>query len=131
MTLSDTDRVHTERVKEQFGSKVQIEEAKGLNQPIPRVSEISESELDFDIDFSLVCVTDPQKADGGNNIIYKICGFDKMGYFKNIERRYSDFFTLHELISERYRGIYVPYLPPKKTFGKNDEKFVEKRRLGL
>ena len=54
-----------------------------------------------------------------------------MGYFKNIERRYSDFFTLHELISERYRGIYVPYLPPKKTFGKNDEKFVEKRRLGL
>ena len=54
-----------------------------------------------------------------------------MGYFKNIERRYSDFHTFHDMISERYKGIYIPFLPPKKTFGKNDEKFIEKRRLGL
>ena len=54
MTMSDSDKV-----KEGFGSKVQIEEAKGLNQPVPQPSEISESELDFDIDLSLVSVKDP------------------------------------------------------------------------
>jgi len=92
---------------------------------------MSESELDFDIDFSLVSVTDPQKADGGKNIIYKISGYDKNGYFQNVERRYSDFFSFNEIISERFKGIYVPYLPSKKIFGANDEKFIEKRRLGL
>jgi hypothetical protein len=32
-----------------------------------------------------------------------------------IFRRYSDFFSLREKLTERWPGVFIPNIPPKKT----------------
>lgn len=59
---------------------------------------------------------------------YTIQGYDKLGMFSNVEKRYNDFFLLHEYLTFRYQGLYVPEIPPKKSFGKKEPKFIEERR---
>lgn len=91
---------------------------------------MSESDLDFDIDFARIKVIDPQQNTQGKTE-YKIEGYDKMGFFSNISRRYKDFFSLHDLLAERFKGLYVPQIPPKKALGNKDDKFIEERRALL
>lgn len=62
------------------------------------------------------------------SILYTLSGYDKLGYFEGVKKRYQNFFVLHELFLQRYRGLYVPILPPKKTFNNKNMAFVEERR---
>ena len=48
-----------------------------------------------------------------------------------ITRRYSDFFALREKLQERWPGIYIPNVPPKKAVGNTDPKTIEKRERML
>ena len=48
-----------------------------------------------------------------------------------ITRRYSDFFALREKLQERWPGIYIPNVPPKKAVGNTDSKTIEKRERML
>ena len=57
--------------------------------------------------------------------MYSISAYDKKGFFSEIKKRYHDFFILHELFLNRYRGLYLPQLPPKKTFNNKDRTFIE------
>lgn len=69
------------------------------------------------------------KANG--KIYYTISGYDKDGFFEKIEKRYSDFSDLHDWLSKRYFGLYIPEIPPKKAIGNKDSKFIEERRFML
>ena len=77
-----------------------------------------------------VKVENPQLAQSGS-IMYSISAYDKNGFFSEIKKRYHDFFVLHELFLNRYRGLYLPQLPPKKTFNNKDRAFIEERRCQL
>ena len=44
-----------------------------------------------------------------------------------VTRRYSDFFALREKLLERWPGVYIPNIPPKKVVGNTDLKTIEKR----
>ena len=44
-----------------------------------------------------------------------------------ILRRYSDFFSLREKLLERWPGIYIPPIPPKKAIGNTDIKIIQFR----
>ena len=57
-------------------------------------------------------------------------GSDKEGNFEAY-RRYSDFFHLREALLHRWPGCYVAPLPPKKSVGNLEVKFIEDRRKYL
>ena len=44
-----------------------------------------------------------------------------------VTRRYSDFFALREKLQERWPGVYIPNVPPKKAVGNTDIKVIDKR----
>ena len=46
---------------------------------------------------------------------------------EEISRRFSDFYTLREKLIERWPGVYVPNIPPKKTIGNTGLKIIDKR----
>ena len=75
-------------------------------------------------------VSDP-KANPSGTFFYKIQGYDAKGYFINVLKRYNDFYELHDWLSFRFEGLYIPEIPPKKAIGNKDSKFVEERRLLL
>ncbi|MCQ2817506.1 MAG: hypothetical protein MJ252_09605 [archaeon] len=50
---------------------------------------------------------------------------------KEFNRRYNDFFTLRETLTKRWPGIYIPGIPPKKLFGKNDRTTINLRNRTL
>ena len=73
-------------------------------------------------------VRDP--INSGGHIVYKVTGKDKEGTFE-IERRYNEFFILHETLSKRWPCIPIPMIPPKKNFGNKDIIFIQQRRYYL
>ena len=44
-----------------------------------------------------------------------------------LERRYSDFFALYEKLLQRWKGIYIPRIPPKKITGNLDPILIKTR----
>lgn len=48
---------------------------------------------------------------------YEISGYDKLGFFSGIQKRYSNFYSLYEMLSSRFQGLYIPNIPPKKIIG--------------
>lgn len=76
----------------------------------------------------LFTVSNPIKVSG--HIKYKVSGVDSDGPFEE-SRRYSEFFTLRNILSQRWPGIYIPAIPEKKLMGSKDDKFVEERRVLL
>lgn len=42
-------------------------------------------------------------------------------------RRFSDFYALREKLIERWPGIYIPNIPPKKLIGNVDQKNIDYR----
>ena len=52
--------------------------------------------MDFYICLEKVEVKNPKTIAGGK-ISYTISGYDKLGYFENIEKRYHDFHALSDL----------------------------------
>ena len=49
------------------------------------------------------------------HIVYTIVGKDKEGKFEG-QRRYNEFNALHQAISQRWPGVFVAKIPPKKSF---------------
>lgn len=45
---------------------------------------------------------------------YRIKGNDSLGTI-DVLRRYSEFFIFHMQLSQRYPGLFIPPIPPKKT----------------
>ncbi|MCQ2819664.1 MAG: hypothetical protein MJ252_20560 [archaeon] len=46
-----------------------------------------------------------------NYVSYSLCG--TMVATSGLQRRYSDFFALRECLVKRWKGLYVPGIPPK------------------
>ena len=57
-------------------------------------------------------------------------GRDRLGRFE-IFRRYSDFAILRECFMNRWPGMYIPPIPPKKTVGNMKNTLVEERCFAL
>jgi len=47
------------------------------------------------------------------------------------QRRYNDFYLLHETLRKRWPGIPIPCIPPKKGFGNKETIFIQQRRYYL
>ena len=77
------------------------------------------------LDFS---VRDPQ--DHGGHIVYVVKGKDSQGEFE-IKRRYNEFFLLQQCLQQRWPGILLPQVPPKKAMGNKDIVFLQERRFYL
>lgn len=73
-------------------------------------------------------VRDPVNTSG--TVLYKITGRDKEGLFEG-QRRYNEFFLLHETLRKRWPCIPIPCIPPKKNFGNKDLIFIQQRRYYL
>ena len=71
--------------------------------------------------------TNPQNK--GGHIVYSCKGVDSSGNWEG-ERRYNEFFKLHEKLEARWPGIPIPTLPPKALRNK-DIKFINERRFYL
>jgi len=71
-------------------------------------------EIEEDADIS---VSDPIKKEGFNSyILYSV----KSKSLKDtIYRRYNDFFLLRSKLIQRWPGIYIPNIPPKKVVVRN------------
>lgn len=71
-------------------------------------------------------VKDPEIVEGiKNHVTYKLCGSSVAT--SGLTRRYSDFFALRESLVKRWRGLYVPGMPPKKLVGNTDKELIEAR----
>jgi len=76
----------------------------------------------------------------GGHISYFVKGQDQKGDFEGT-RRYNDFFVLRGALANRWPGVYVPKVPPKKAIvipltlsssqGNKDTKFINERMFYL
>lgn len=82
---------------------------------------------DLEEDNSPFRVSDPVKV---SHVSYKVTGKDKDGSFEGT-RRYKDFHNLRNTLLARWPGVYVPQIPPKKSIGNKNEKFVNNRMYFL
>ena len=71
-------------------------------------------------------IASPQKTDKaiGSYISYTMDGTD---ITEKLTRRYSDFFALYEKLVQRWPGIYIPRVPPKKITGNLDPSVIKTR----
>ena len=66
----------------------------------------------------------------GGHMVYNCYGEDEKGEWEGV-RRYNNFFKLHEELQKRWPGVPIPNIPPKKTIGNKDVKFINERRFYL
>lgn len=71
-------------------------------------------------------IDNPQKTEKtiGSYIAYSMSGTD---INEKLIRRYSDFFALYEKLLQRWPGIYIPRIPPKKITGNLDPSMIKTR----
>ena len=71
-------------------------------------------------------IDNPKKTEKtvGSYIAYTLDGTD---ITEKLVRRYSDFFCLYEKLIQRWPGIYVPRIPPKKITGNLDPAVIKTR----
>lgn len=50
----------------------------------------------------------------GGHIVYSVKGVDKQGTWEG-QRRYNEFYVLHEALTRRWPGVFIPKVPPKKA----------------
>jgi len=106
------------------GKEIDQEDANNMDEAVyDQQNELVEegSEADFR------CFN-PQLRNG--HIVYTCKGCDNDGGWEG-ERRYNEFFKLAEKLEQRWPGIPIPQLPPKKTIGNKDIKFINERRYYL
>ena len=70
----------------------------------------------------------PQNS--GGHIVYSCKGIDSQGTWEG-DRRFNEFYKLHEKLEQRWLGIPIPQLPKKKAIGNKDIKFINERRFYL
>jgi sorting nexin-1/2 len=64
------------------------------------------------------------------HIVYTCKGVDEQGSWEG-DRRFNEFFKLRAMLEQRWPGIPIPELPPKKAIGNKDIKFINERRFYL
>ena len=71
-------------------------------------------------------IDNPRKVDKtvGSYICYTMDGTDVT---EQLTRRYSDFFALYEKLLQRWPGIYIPRIPPKKITGNTTPALIKTR----
>jgi len=71
-------------------------------------------------------IDNPKKVEKtvGSYIAYTMDGTDVT---EQLTRRYSDFFSLYEKLLQRWPGIYIPKIPPKKVTGNTDPNLIKTR----
>ena len=71
-------------------------------------------------------ISNPKKCEKtvGSYIAYTMDGTD---ITEQLTRRYSDFFALYEKLVQRWPGIYIPRIPPKKITGNLDPNMIKTR----
>lgn len=79
--------------------------------------------LDTGVEAEFQC-TEPHPVSG--HIVYKCKGSDSQGTWEG-ERRYNEFYKLQEKLEQRWPGIPIPQLPPKKAIGNKEQKFLQDR----
>ena len=47
---------------------------------------------------------------------------------ETLNRRYRDFDALRNKLTERWPGVYIPNIPPKKVVGAHEQDFVDNRK---
>ena len=65
-----------------------------------------------------------------NYVNYELEGKIKKKYF-TLYRRYSEFAVYRKLLRTNWPGVFIPFLPPKKTYGNLDDTFILMRRKFL
>ena len=65
-----------------------------------------------------------------NYVNYELEGKIKKKYF-TLYRRYSEFAVYRKLLRTNWPGVFIPFLPPKKTYGNLDDTFILIRRKFL
>ena len=70
----------------------------------------------------------PQTRSG--HIVYTCRGSDASGCWE-ADRRYNEFHKLHSILEQRWPGLPLPQLPPKKAIGNKEIKFINERRFYL
>lgn len=86
-----------------------------------------QTEVPYGSESSCFSVSDPIK---GNPVTYLVRGVDNEGPFE-ISRRYNDFYNFYNTLLNRWPGIYIPPIPPKKVGGNKDDKYLRERRIFL
>ena len=71
-------------------------------------------------------IDNPKKMEKtvGSYIAYTMDGTDVT---EQLIRRYSDFYALYEKLVQRWPGIYIPRIPPKKITGNQDPSVIKTR----
>ena len=71
-------------------------------------------------------IDNPKKVEKtmGTYVCYTMDGTDVT---EQLTRRYSDFFALYEKLLQRWPGIYIPRIPPKKITGNTDPSVIKTR----
>ena len=71
-------------------------------------------------------IDNPKKMEKtvGSYIGYTLDGTDLT---EQLVRRYSDFYALYEKLIQRWPGIYIPRIPPKKITGNQDPSMIKTR----
>ena len=57
-------------------------------------------------------------------------GVDKQGPWDGV-RRFNHFYALYEALQKRWPGLLIPKLPPKKSIGNKEVKFIYERKFYL
>ena len=66
----------------------------------------------------------------GSHIVYHVQGVDKQGPWDGV-RRFNHFNALYEALQTRWPGLLIPQLPPKKSIGNKEVKFIYERKFYL
>lgn len=83
--------------------------------------------IEDNVETEFQCIN-PQTHKG--HVDYTCRGTDETGYWQE-NRRYSHFFKLHHVLEQRWPGVPIPILPPKKAIGNKEIKFINERRFYL
>lgn len=72
-------------------------------------------------------VKDPELKESGisSYVIYKFLGSSITT--AGLTRRYSEFYSLRETLIKRWKGLYIPGMPPKKAIGNKDKVLIATR----
>lgn len=63
-------------------------------------------------------------------VLFDLEATDPSGSYK-VQRRYRDFFSLRQILSKNWPGLFIPPIPPKKAVGNLDLDFVHQRQCYL
>jgi len=86
---------------------------------------------------AIINLSDPRKVGGalGKHIEYDMKTTKLRAEIdleeKTVVRRFSDFFTLHDILASKYAGMLLPPMPEKKFVGQLRDEFIKTRMTDL